>query len=110
MSRAKRHFSKLYSKVEDVSAVQCYDLRCSAPGRPPLKVEVKGTTGEGDTVFLTKNEVALAKKGGCALFVLHSIKIAKNSATGGTPRIFRPWHVGRGRLEPMAYSYKVPKA
>ncbi len=67
MSRAMAHFRKRFNRVIDVHANHAYDLHCSG-AKSKLKVEVKGTTGGGDTVFLTRGEVALAKAGGCALF------------------------------------------
>ena len=109
MAAADKHFRQQYSQVEDVSAVECYDLHCSGQ-TSELRVEVKGTTGSGDTVFLTRREVELARKGGCALFVLHSIKLKKNRASGGEPVVPKPWHVGKRSLQPLAFSYKVPKA
>lgn len=90
-------------------------------------VEVKGTTqktadspGAGVRIFLTPNEVAHAR-GHCkaavkchsvGLFVLTDVKIAADmegspTATGGKPRVYDPWHLVDGALEPSAYSYQV---
>jgi hypothetical protein len=89
-------------------------------------VEVKGTTQKTDSpdagirIFLTPNEVAHAR-GYCkatvkchsiGLFVLTDVRIAAGmdrspAATGGNPRVYDPWHLVDGALEPIAYSYHV---
>ena len=107
MRRAMQHFRKQYQNVEDVSAKASYDIHCSGGG-PELHVEVKGTTGSGHNVFLTRNEVALAKKGKSALFVLHSITVKGKQAKGGETVILCPWNLNRGRLQPMAFTYTLP--
>jgi hypothetical protein len=107
MKRATKYFKRFHRNVEDVSQDESYDLRCSN-GQRILKVEVKGTTGTAETVFLTKNEGELARRGGCALFVLHSIKLAKGTAFGGRELVCNPWNLKNGRLQPITYSYILP--
>jgi hypothetical protein len=43
--------------VEDVGSTESFDLRCTREGVNERHVEVKGTTGIGETVILTRNEV-----------------------------------------------------
>jgi Protein NO VEIN, C-terminal len=84
MTAAKRHFRNEGFKVEDVSARRPYDLLCKR-GSKELRVEVKGTTTDGEVVVLTNNEVKHASfpRNSCALFVLHSIRLKGHKAKGG---------------------------
>jgi hypothetical protein len=56
MQRAKAYFSSRWTSVKDVSRRACFDLLCRQDSRE-LRVEVKGTTGDGDAVLVTRNEV-----------------------------------------------------
>jgi hypothetical protein len=60
--------------VEDVGAIESYDLDCVRGGEH-LLVEVKGTTGPPDRVIVTANEVSLARAHApaTALLVVHHI-------------------------------------
>ncbi len=111
MRRATAHFQKLGYRVEDVHLRAPYDLYCTKNGES-FRVEVKGTTGTADKILLTRNEVALAKDGGTALFVLSNLRLqSKNGdtrATGGTPICINPWIPNRDRLEALTYAYRLP--
>jgi hypothetical protein len=102
MDRAKSFFRKGW-KVKDVSKRRPYDLECSR-GREKLFVEVKGTTGRGEQVLLSRREVRFARKNAAkmALFVLHSIDLRKPKKSG-TRLLRMPWKIDLRKLEPSGY-------
>src|SRR5262249_15610418 len=62
MAQATRYFSaRGWTSVEDVSRARCFDLICHR-GSSELRVEVKGTTSEGNRILLTRNEVTHARR------------------------------------------------
>jgi len=94
--------------VEDVSATECYDLRCKRTGRE-VRVEVKGTTGSGMAVLLTRNEVEHAKTfPDMVLFVVSEIELSERNrqktARKGKIVVYDPWHIDAARLEARTYS------
>ena len=99
--------------VTDVSRYQSYDLECTKSGTE-VHVEVKGTTGNGERILLTRNEVIHAMEfPGAALLVVN--KIERTHSVGGTcqassgeiSELLHPWTIDQGALEPMAYSYNL---
>lgn len=106
MAAAKRHFRKHGFTVEDVSRYCPYDLRCRRKSQE-LHVEVKGTVTDGAAVVLTYNEVAHAqsKLNNCALFILHSIRLHRGKAIGGSQRVVLPWQINTRQLRPINYTY-----
>jgi len=109
MSRALKHFGKRYSRVENVSKQKgVLDLRCGTAGNVRVHVEVKGTTTSGDSVILTRAEVARARSSASALYVLHSIKLKGETASGGHERVIYKWVIGKGRLTPLNFTYRLP--
>lgn len=109
MARAFAHFRKRFSKVENVSKQKgVLDLRCGSAGETSIHVEVKGTTTAGDAVILTRREVERARSSPSALYVLHSIKLEGEKASGGTARVIDEWAIRRGSLTPLAFIYKLP--
>lgn len=115
MQKAMQFFSKDYH-VKDVSKTKSYDLHCTSKKNETehIFVEVKGTQTLGESVFLTKNEVNLAKENvsKMALYIQHSIQVSgkgKNcTASGGKRVVLMPWDINAGTLQPMAYSYCLP--
>jgi hypothetical protein len=113
-SLAERHYAGLGYEVRDVSATQCYDLSC-VTSRNELRVEVKGTTGSGEAVILTRNEVEHAREFGprMALFIVSRIQLSERdgmvTASGGEVRVIEPWDVAVGVLEPIQYQYTPPR-
>jgi hypothetical protein len=103
-----------FDDVRDVSRTNCFDLLCRR-GQDELRVEVKGTTGEGEAVILTKNEVEHArnKPGSVALFVVRRIKLERQpsgvTCSGGEIISFWPWDIGQGELKPLSYEYRLPR-
>jgi predicted RNA-binding protein with PUA-like domain len=102
-------------QVHDVSAQQSYDLLCTRSDAQELRVEVKGTTGDGSQVLLTTNEVLHARTHypRVALCVVAHIRVSLTAA--GTPEagegnltVFDPWRVDDGRLAPVTYAYSLP--
>ncbi len=115
MMRAIMHYEALGWNVEDVSLSQTFDLRCTHPSRNELRVEVKGTTGDGSNILLTPNEVEHARScfPGVALFVVSGIEVTMGSgenpsATGGTETVHQPWNIDAGVLRPVGYAYVPP--
>ena len=98
-------------KVEDVSGYRSYDFHCSRAG-VELRVEVKGTTGDGASVLLTPGEVAHAREhdGSVALAIVSQIVVSGvpggKTANGGVCTISYPWSIDSdGTLEPTGYQY-----
>src|SRR5262249_55265705 len=93
---AEDHFLHQGYDVTDVSRTSPYDLHCFRDG-DELRVEVKGTTGRGETVFLTRNEVEHCRRfPSCvALYVVRNIKLERSgrdvTAHGGDAVVFDPW-------------------
>lgn len=110
---AENHYLQEGYEVTDVSQSHSYDLHCESEG-DELHVEVKGTTGDGDTVFLTRNEVAHARIDDVrvALFFVGGICLDRIQpqpvASGGDVRIFDPWDIDKGTLKPMQFEYRLP--
>lgn len=89
------------------------DLLCTR-GAERRTVEVKGTTGGSEAIWLTQNEVVHARTNttSVALVVVHGIALRETpdgpNATGGTARVIDPWDIGAGVLQPLAYRYVLP--
>ena len=89
-----------------------YDLLCTK-GEREIYVEVKGTQSPGKTVFLTKNEVALAQdeEVESALFLQHSVSVDRSTkpvtASGGHTHVLWPWDVNEEDLLALQYRYEV---
>lgn len=113
MSRAIAHFSGEGWQVDDVSARMPFDLRCTKATQPELRVEVKGTSGDGDSILLTRREVehALDAYPNMALYILRRITVEMTEQSvvtyGGAPGIYLPWDARTGTLTPLNYSYSV---
>jgi len=112
MAKAKRHYRSLGYGVTDTHATKPYDLQCARGGKV-VYVEVKGTRGKGETVFLTRREVAhaLAHPKASDLFIVHGIKVQgrgkKIVATGGHHCVLHPWCPRKMDLTPLQYAYTV---
>ena len=99
-------------KVKDVSATDSCDY-LATKSRVKIFVEVKGTTGQGLAVNLTKNEVALhkAKYPNTMLLIVSRIDLDKAAdppiATGGTLKVTSPWKIIDEQLTALSYQYLV---
>lgn len=113
---AREHFEQeLGYETRDVGAVESYDVH-AIKGDDVVKIEVKGTTTDGEVVVLTRNEVKLhlAEHPNNAFALVRDIALDRNVsppvATGGELDVTMPWVVDVGRLEPIAYSYRTSPA
>jgi hypothetical protein len=115
MAIATAHFEDQGWRVEDVSNQPYgYDLFCNRAGEH-LHVEVKGTTGAGESVILTRNEVEQAHENPerSVLFVVHGVDVKDNDGewvcSGGSTRVLVGWDPrARGELRPSQYDYRLP--
>lgn len=113
MARATGFFTAQGASVEDVSRTECYDLRCIGPDGQEFHVEVKGTTGLGEAVLLTRNEVLHAEEmyPRIALFVVSRIELSRPEgspvASGGVQRNISPWKIDRSKLDALAFSLEL---
>ncbi|MBA3485394.1 MAG: EVE domain-containing protein [Pirellulales bacterium] len=110
----EEHFSSLGYRVSDVSANRPYDLLCSKDDEE-RHVEVKGCTGIGETVFLTRNEVTHVRENPAmaVLALVTGIELRQTGgnveATGGELRVIEPWTVLDGDLVAIQFQYKLPR-
>jgi hypothetical protein len=109
----EEHFLSLGFVVHDVSRNHPYDLRC-VRGEEEVRVEVKGTTGLGEEVFLTKNEVehARANTERMALAIVSGIRLVRTkdgpATQGGELTLWQPWDVDAGGLQPVQFRHSPP--
>jgi hypothetical protein len=95
-----------WTTIEDVSRRCSFDFYCQAGGRNPLRVEVKGTTGAGNSIPLTANEVRIARKRRLALVIVHNIRIdrqGKVAASGGIVEMIDRWLPADAEIEHTAH-------
>lgn len=98
--------------VEDRSASESYDFLATRTGAT-LFVEVKGTTGDGSLIQLTRLEVefALKHQAAMALAVVSGIQLAridgKVEASGGVLAVRKPWSPALGSLRPISYTCRL---
>lgn len=114
MHLARAYFESHGWEVSDVSARRSYDLLASRSDSPDRMIEVKATTGCGERVVLTRNEVENARLGypHVTLAVITGVKLTSVAgepvAAGGALRLIDAWTVEASRLTPTQYSYEVP--
>ena len=113
MTRAVAHYETGGYMVEDTSANSPYDLVCSRANGPPVRVEVKGLTGEPLSVFVTIGEVNSARDPSIRtdLFIVHGIQLEVDRddyrATGGEVRLVEDWLPEESSLSPVQYRYSL---
>jgi hypothetical protein len=113
MDLAKEHYGALFDTVDDTSATESYDLRCTQRGLE-VHVEVKGSTGVVKDVLITAGEVEHAMKSGCQtdLFAASSITLSTDASGthghGGTKRILTKWKPVQSDLTPLLFRYHLP--
>jgi len=115
MKTAGRYFERHGYAIKDTSGTEPYDLQLTKD-RASFYVEVKGTTTDGEHVFVTKNEVrhAHAHPDLCKLFIVHHIVVddvgsERPKVTGGISCLIEPWNPSRERLTCLAYRYDVTR-
>jgi hypothetical protein len=115
MKVARDRYSAEGYVVTDVSAFCAYDLECTkGDAEPTVRVEVKGTRGDGDVVTVTRGEVENAHGAGWRtdLCIIRGITVehrgAELVAIGGEIRIIRDWRPAAVDLVATQYRYLVP--
>jgi hypothetical protein len=114
VSAATSYFVSEGYDVKNVGGSKSWDLECTK-GQKKLRVEVKGTTGNGSEVLLTVNEVDHAKNARVelALYVLAGIKLGKGRGgkpvcRGGRGTAYWPWRINAdGMLSAVGWSYSL---
>jgi hypothetical protein len=114
MEAATKHYEGY--EVEDTSARQPYDLRCPRADEE-VRVEVKGSQGEGSEVFLTAGEVEHARSSGVRtdLFVWGQIQVIEGNdgprgVGGQLVAHLQNWTPLETELKATQYLYRVPAA
>ena len=116
---ATKRFPEL--DLQDVGLTKSWDLEDDTSGESsmPVRIEVKGSTLQLDKITLTDNEVEHAKKardeGICRLILVVVEKIELDAvdgedkwiASGGEVRVFDPWVIDDGGLEPTQWRYRL---
>jgi hypothetical protein len=113
MALAKEYYAQMFDEVQDTSATESYDLRCT---RAPLevRVEVKGSTGAAEQVFITGGELTNARNRAWRtdLFVVSAITLKTDASgtrgEGGTIRVINAWKPADSDLTPVAFRYRLP--
>jgi hypothetical protein len=104
-----------FGTIRNVSANQPFDFAAIKDGQEHA-IEVKGTTGDGTGILLTKNEVKLHayRHPHNMLVLVHSIQvegdIGKLKAKGGVVVCHPRWRIVASRLKPLAYTYTLAHA
>jgi hypothetical protein len=115
MALATAHYESLGSDVEVTASRRPYDLACTREGSEEIRVEVKGTRGDGDSVELTIGEVENARGTGWRtdLFIVSGIRVTRTDdgpvASGGTHRVFEQWCPADEELSPTRFRCRVPR-
>ncbi len=115
MKLARQRLAELgFKGVKDTSATAPYDFEGTFEGKKHI-IEVKGTTGTGDVIILTSNEVAAqtaAYPFNCLVIVegveLERADRSEPQASGGRVRALRGWRIDDGELRPLSFQHKPP--
>jgi hypothetical protein len=100
-----------YTNLKDVSSTSPFDFTVEKDGVEYI-VEVKGTTGRGEIVLLTVNEVEShrSRYPHNILIVVHSIDLDRSTDTptpsGGEVEMVSSWTIEESRLRPLTFSYR----
>lgn len=111
VEHAKKYYLDKGFTVEEKG--KPYDLLCQK-GELVVHVEVKGTTGTGDTVILTKNEVMDARDPAWRsdLYLVHGIELRLSNTgwigIGGTAEHIESWSPEDEDLDATQFDYHVP--
>lgn len=111
MARAKLYFGVDF-EVEDVSKTKPYDLLCTRRSQR-LRVEVKGTSTNGESIFLTANErsLALAAHHDYGLYVLRNIVLTQHEGvvqvSGGDEKAVVPWEPEDADFLPVLFRVSI---
>jgi Domain of unknown function (DUF3883) len=112
MAVTRLHFETEGWDIEDVSSSRSYDFH-GVRGADQLRIEVKGTTGDGTLVLLTPGEVRHARENApeMVLSVVAGIELQRwageLSAVGGELELVTPWDIdAHGELRPTGFEYR----
>lgn len=113
MHIARRIYENQGWQVVDKSGSESYDLLATRKTETRF-IEVKGTTGRGESIVLTHGEVAHVSRhrNHCALIVISGISLARDNgvwiASGGTITTHEdPWTIDAADLQATVYRYSV---
>lgn len=112
MEMAIAYYEGLGFTVRDTSAKHPYDLLCMKDAQE-VRVEVKGTTGRGDSVTITSAELKNARGTNWRTDLLVVFGIALEGAglevraSGGEQRLVEGWSPDEADLRPLTYECKV---
>lgn len=111
MKLAMEHYQALGFDVQDTSRHESYDLRCTKLGSE-VRVEVKGTRGQGATVEVTVAEVKNARgtEWRTDLFVVRAIEVSVGPSiegVGGQVHVIEGWRAPDEALSPTRYKCLV---
>ena len=100
-----------WENVQDVGDFASYDLTMVRDGEVHI-VEVKGTTGPGSSIILTRNEVQVHKDyhPNNALIVVSNIilnRVDPPHATGGRVNVIQPWGIDETLLTATTFRYQI---
>lgn len=106
--RLTQHYESDGWEVEDVRFAGPYDAVATKNGAR-LYLEAKGTMGGGETVIVTRKEVAHARRnrGSCTLGILRDLRLDENGDIDPASGEFwvGPFEPDRGDLSPIAYDF-----
>jgi len=111
MQKAIKFYENMGYRVKDVSKNESYDLHCEKYGKE-LFVEVKGTSGQANSIIMTSNEVKVALNNyhKYDLFIVTNIiyhesndKSVKSYCSGGKIVRYKQWKPDEDKLIPLSY-------
>jgi hypothetical protein len=114
MERAKSELKiRGYRDFKNTSKLKSYDYTCRKEG-VLYYVEVKGTQTKGDTVILTKNEVAHANENpdNSMIVIVHHVKVKDGNppvTNGGEVDIHKRWSPLPNDLVALQYQWTTPR-
>ena len=100
-----------FSHIEDVGDFESFDIKAKKGGVDFI-FEVKGTTGDGSTVILTRNEVSVQNEAfpNNGLILVKNIELNRIgilSASDGDLVLKSPWRIEPEKLTPISYEYII---
>ena len=105
-----------YVNIQTVAARKSWDFEAQARRNGPIRrVEVKGTTGTGLKVNVTRNEVAAAQDGSEAsmMVIVNGIRLSRSEGTvvasGGDVFVVDPWIPSAEDLRVESYTWTPPR-
>jgi hypothetical protein len=115
MRMAFGHYRAQGFDVEDTHAGFPFDLRCRRGDGLEVRVEVKGTRGDGESVVVTRGEVesAAGTDYRSDLFVLAAITVVKEdgivTASGGRAMVIEGWAPADDDLTALTFRCRTPR-